>query len=756
MKRRFTKTFLALLALFLTTAFLLLTMDFLFRYSSLTREAQPLHVWRTAAFFWLLLAPPVLALAALFTLLCRLLKRLEKAEAYLKVALKIACTSFIATTYILYGKEGFARNLVLGNWLFAIPALVVAGTILLYVKQTERFNQGLRNIVRICLIPGGLFFLVSLVWVAPWNINMRALWPRQEELPERIEFSGTPLPKEDQGPSIIFVTFDALSAADMSLYGYDRDTTPFWKELAEESYTFDRMHANCTYTEPSIISILTSKYPWTHGIYRKGALSPKQAKESLPALLKEYGYVTVAVLGPLTGSLTANPEYLGLEEQFDHIRIAPAKAPAFAELFIPKIKALAEPIKRNVVNLWLRGVYFDVQYSALGRTLSWQEPELKETVEGNLGEALAMLRSVSDRPLFIWVHIMPPHMPYRPPPPFHGTYLPRSIELDIRQFAIPYFHTIRDFRQKLEYANKVRARYDEMVLYTDAKLREFIHGLKKLGRYKDSILILSADHGEVFDKGLCATHGSPHLYEPEVHIPLLVHTPGQEEPRRVHALAQSLDIAPTILDLLGKPIPGWMEGESLVPYMRGDSAETDRPKFAMMLEGNQIGKPIRAGAVAVYYGDYKMVWTREWARMDKEKERLHLIAKDPRERRNLLDQEPETASRLRGLIKEGLAVPERRIQAAEKRGGPHEEPIASAAAGKAAESAPAPRVEVEGYRDYNIIAFDGKFYGLLRTEGEFDYDLVKQNKYRQCFVGDTVQEVRLLINDALKRRFDKR
>ncbi|MFH0797360.1 MAG: sulfatase-like hydrolase/transferase, partial [Candidatus Omnitrophota bacterium] len=259
-------------------------------------------------------------------------------------------------------------------------------------------------------------------------------------------------------------------------------------------------------------------------------------------------------------------------------------------------------------------------------------------------------------PFFLWVHILPPHAPYSPPEKFRDIFLkdPGFNENSTRSLVSLHY-----LPEQQSLVDKLRARYDENILYADNEFGNFIERLQRNRYLENSILIVSTDHGESFEKGYLS-HGSfgHYLYQPLIHIPLLIHLPGQKQGKVITSNAEQIDIAPTILDLLGIDIPAWMEGESLKKAMFNNYVTT-KPKFAAnSLELNYINRPITKGGFAVIKDNYKYIYDIQKGQGGE----LYDLEKDPEEQNNLVKKEKERAADLKGLIIEKIQTVNRNYQ----------------------------------------------------------------------------------------------
>jgi arylsulfatase A-like enzyme len=166
-------------------------------------------------------------------------------------------------------------------------------------------------------------------------------------------------------------------------------------------------------------------------------------------------------------------------------------------------------------------------------------------------------------------------------------------------------------------------------------------------------VIVTADHGEMFDHNRLA-HGGPDLYEGLIHIPLLIHLPGQKQGVRIEELAQQADLLPTLLDLVGAPFPSWVDGASLNPALESRTL-ADRYIFSMNLEPNSTFDAVTKGTVAVMDGNFKFV-----RYLESGKEQLYHYKTDKGEENNLVQSEPEVAQRMRNVLLEKLEEVNRR------------------------------------------------------------------------------------------------
>ncbi len=461
---------------------------------------------------------------------------------------------------------------------------------------------------------------------------------------------------DKKSPNIILVTFDALTARDMSAYSYHRPTTPFISEWSKSASLFRRLEAESNHTTPTTASLMTGKRLWTHQTYHlRGSKPEKSSIENLPLVLKNNGYYTMAFVV----NRFASVKVLGIAESFD---IAPI-ATEFQN-WRPSSLSIKQIIRRSLPRLFgdkirLRNwiIKRDFIFGKLMRKLFQDFSEARVPPEKAFSRFLAVIDNNLREPFFVWIHLLPPHDPFLPPAPYMAMF-DSSSELRTFKSQRKELKTLRGqwkafkshyFPPEVQPTVDIfRARYDEFIRYCDKQFEDFINGLTKRDILKNTVIIMSSDHGESFEHNYLG-HGGKYLYEQVTHIPLIIKEPNQTEGQIINDLIEQIDIPATILDLAGIPVPTWMEGRSLAPLMRGKRLPS-KPLFSMNFQKNKSrGHKIRNGSIAVWEGDYKLIYY-----LKEKKSLLFNLKQDPDELNNLFDKEPEVNKRLFSLIHDNL------------------------------------------------------------------------------------------------------
>ncbi|MDI6855101.1 MAG: sulfatase [Deltaproteobacteria bacterium] len=435
-------------------------------------------------------------------------------------------------------------------------------------------------------------------------------------------------------PNIIVIVFDALAAKHTSLHGHIRNTTPNLDKFAQESFVFTNMYASCNWTVPSVVSILTSKRPNTHKLQNIyfSRFQEKQSQENLPFLLKGLGFYNIGVIGnPNAIPWKLNIE--GFDETYSYLPSSRLLTDIVEILTTAGIRSGPWLIQIFTETLPLRNVVNVIQEVRIRRGEYLMENHDNLYFASNaLRKASIFLRN-KKKPFFLWIHLFPPHHPY------FGT-------MDYFLKAISSIINVKTYRYAPDSQPQIdilSSWYDKHLRHADNDLGNFLNFLEEYRLLEDSLLIITSDHGEMFERGFWM-HGGPYLYQTLVHVPLVIHLPGQEHGKNIDSNISHVDLAPTILKLLGKEPPGWMEGVSFAKAF-SDAQLQFKTKFSMALSYQNAPPDFKTKSVAAIQGDYKLI-----KYLDFEDYELYDLKDDPHEKINLVKQEPEIFQQLKKEI----------------------------------------------------------------------------------------------------------
>jgi arylsulfatase A-like enzyme len=426
-----------------------------------------------------------------------------------------------------------------------------------------------------------------------------------QSLPARVARAAMPADAPDR-PSVILLSVDTLRPDYLGLNGGPA-TTPAIDAFAEESFVFTRARATSPWTRPSFATFHSGLYPSQMGVARLRG-EDRQWEQILPAIWRDDADLLAERLGDAgwaTGAITTNP----------HLSAWTNAGQGFDVHY--DMMSDAASLRRRL--LAISPLVYLMPESSLpyGSALPLQRAD-------RVSEAtLEMLRRLEHRPLLLWSHYMDPHAPYDPP----GL----SEEEAVVAAEISEVEAGRSHRTAAERTRFTRS-YAAEIEYFDRWLGRVIDQLKSNGLWDSSIVVLWSDHGEEFWEHGGWEHGQS-FYDELLHVPLMVHMPGQTDGQTFDQPVSLLDMMPTLLDLCDLPVTEDLQGRSVAPILRGEDYELEDPRF--FLEACHRGET-RKGLV---FEDHKLIYHVYQDRFE-----LYDLARDPGEQHNIFgtDDAPDT------------------------------------------------------------------------------------------------------------------
>jgi arylsulfatase A-like enzyme len=513
-----------------------------------------------------------------------------------------------------------------GPWPIALALVVVP-----WISRVPLAEEGLA--LRIGVLAGSCAVLVALARLLRQRIESPAATGTA------LTFAGVALalcgsllrqatirhdPTSAKAPSstnVIVLSLDTVRADHLSLYGYERDTTPFLKELAQRATLFTRSYSASDLTLTSHASLFTGQYARNHGVHPLRELpalaAPELAPESrtLAQILSDRGWQTIGVV--------ANFGFLGTQFGLHRgFRVYDARA---REL---PFRAAPEITLRWRLQRWLYPLLpprlFDLIYV--------DADTVRERI---VAELEAAHPSETGRPFFLFANFMDAHMPYSPPEPFASRFAGDAAPLR----RPPYYELRERVYAGLEPVGaderaELIARYDGALAYLDDGLRRLFGDLERLGLLDTTLVVVTADHGEAFGEHSTLEHGMS-VQEEQIRVPLLVLRPGRNDPERRDDLASGIDLVPTVLRELGLDLPDGLDGRALF----GSEPDAGRIVYAehYPYDWHVGANPRRAvHETAALFREWK------WIRPDDGSSRIHDLAQDPGEERTLEAPPPGT------------------------------------------------------------------------------------------------------------------
>ena len=442
-------------------------------------------------------------------------------------------------------------------------------------------------------------------------------------------------PSQQSHSNFLLITFDALSAEDMSLYGRRVPTTPNIDAFARQATVFTNYYSTSTFTTPTVTTIMTGTYPSDNLIYQlQGKIRNRDAEASLPAVLRKAGYRTAAFL--------SNP-FAYYVVQSMAAQYNDFSEPVFQKGGLASLWKITGPLHQNSGFGCRIDEYFDLEliWNYWGRMPN--NLSMRYRPDASFEQANKLLQVMPDG-FFLWLHLITPHNPYLPDHQERGRFLPDSeLTTFEEEFGNRWKPHYPPDQQK--YVDQRRLRYDEFIATADRCFGNFMSQLQSSGRLSNTTVVVSADHGESFEGGVYE-HSSPYLTRPVIHIPMIVRTPGQRDGSTVKVTADQTSLAPTILEMAGVAKPESMKGPSLVPWLGKDGGGAgEGMAYCQYFERNSIFKPLRHGSVGVIDGHYQYV---EY--LDKQKGVLRPLSEAQEWTLDRSSEYPEQAAKLRHSI----------------------------------------------------------------------------------------------------------
>jgi arylsulfatase A-like enzyme len=463
--------------------------------------------------------------------------------------------------------------------------------------------------------------------------------------------------------NVIVVVFDAFSAHNISLYGYKRDTTPNINRLADRATIYHNHYAGSNFTSPGTASLLTGTLPWTHRALRPNGMVLKEYEErSIFSIFDDYYRI----------AYSHNEWVNTLFNQFkrDIEEWLPRE-----QLYLFSSDSVVQKIFQNDGDVssvaWVRNAKIaDEGYAyslVLSRLVSYFEERQIEKYKPQFPRGLPTARAdigfllehaidwVIDRtssiqqPYFGYFHFLPPHDPYRAPKIFTGDfrkdgYIEPEKPLDV--FAV------EEEQLNSGKIDERRKSYDEFILYVDREFGRLFDALEEAGTLEDTWLVLTSDHGELFERGITG-HMTNALYQPLIKIPLLIFEPGKTTRTDIYEETSAVDLLPTFAFWADKEKPMWTEGKILPPY---DKEAAKRSIYSLRSYSTGHGVPMKQASVTMVKGKYKLHYYFGYPELNsRELIKLFDIEADPEELVDLAGVETDLVNELAGELKTKLA-----------------------------------------------------------------------------------------------------
>ena len=436
--------------------------------------------------------------------------------------------------------------------------------------------------------------------------------------------------------NILFIIIDALRARNLGCYGYSKPTSPNIDKIARGGVLFENAYSCINSTDPSLTTIFSGKYPLSHGIIGHAVFHVRTTPQEqiqefnrtriklLPEVLRSSDYTTLAIDWLGRWHQRGYDYYSGLEDTatVHHIKYVPKK---FTEALI-----------------------------ILGRLrshlLARQQDRLNATVLTN--RAINLIKDNSSKDFFLFIHYWDTHTPYNPPKHYvkHIYEEAKGIEIKeiLKDINNPEWRKyLHQCTKRVKATSEIIARYNGAIAFVDSEIGKLMEALDKYGLLDQTLVILTSDHGEsLMEHGIFFDHHG--LYEETIHVPLIFRYPKElPQNKRISAFVQHVDLAPTILDLLGIGVDNGFDGRSIIPLISNkveqlrtaiyvEEAHTQRKRAIRTKDYKYICSLSRKDAICRYCG-----YTHGGV------EELYDLNEDPTEILNIAEKRPKVLNELK-------------------------------------------------------------------------------------------------------------
>ncbi|MCP4641935.1 MAG: sulfatase-like hydrolase/transferase [bacterium] len=421
-------------------------------------------------------------------------------------------------------------------------------------------------------------------------------------------------------PNVLFLHTDQQRWDTIRAAGFDYMITPNLDKLAKRGVLFQNAFTNNPVCMPSRQSMLSGLYPSTLGCCINGVEMPEDV-ETIHTILARYGYHT-GCLGKLHFKNHATRDHRAPHPSygFDHLVISDEPG-CYDDAYIRWVEA-RHPSQVDNCRCSTPPAWAGKAVVKHGRKThepyDFEGPEDLTHSAFVADETVRYIQQHKDEPFFCFAGFYAPHCPVNPPKRFADMYDPATMPL-------PAMREDEHKRFKLsdDEWRKVRAYYYALITHVDDQIGRILDALEEEGILDNTLIVFTSDHGDHLGDHGTVAKGPPGL-DSCVHVPLIVSWPGAiESGREQSELVELVDLAPTILDYCGVPIPPGFQGRSLHPLLEGDDYEKRSSAFI------EFRKPFGISWKVVRGHDYK------YGRSNAGAELLYDLKADPNELNNV-------------------------------------------------------------------------------------------------------------------------
>ncbi len=437
--------------------------------------------------------------------------------------------------------------------------------------------------------------------------------------------SESPVQAADQ-PNVLFIISDDLSAEALSCYGNEQCQTPAIDSIAERGIRFTRAYCQFPICGPSRAALMSGMYPESIGVMGNGGANNFTKnlgdRPSMSQHFRNHDYYVARVSkiyhmrvpGDITAGVSGPDHEASWTERFN--MHAPEWMTKGEHIHLTNENLNFDKDKHY--GLGFGGAFYVVKGESDGR----EQPDVMAT-----DKAIELMKAHRDEPFFLAVGLVRPHVPLVAPASYYDPYPPKEMQLapevendlaDIPKPGISKTSRSSGLAGKPGKQQEVLSAYYASVAFMDAQVGRLLEALRELDLDEETIVVFTSDHG--YHLGEHSFWQKMSLHEESARIPLVISTPSGPAGSTSEALAEQIDLYPTLAELSGLDVPEHVQGKSLAPVIRGEA------------------KGVRRAAYSVT-GNGQLLRTDKWAYIKYRdgSQELYNMENDPRQYRNLAD-----------------------------------------------------------------------------------------------------------------------
>jgi arylsulfatase A-like enzyme len=366
--------------------------------------------------------------------------------------------------------------------------------------------------------------------------------------------------------SLILITVDCLRGDRLGMRRGGASITPFLDSLARVGVGISHAIVAGVPTYFSFPAIMASRYPLGLG---REVLGIAPGEPSLATVLRESGCATAAFLA---GNPYLSSRYgyaSGFDTFEDFLTPAPGDSPAIQSGQPSGLSSLNRLVRRaSSATRFTSALYYEAYFRYCQRRSNREEIDVQRLrpyppAETLVDRACSWLNSIGNRDFFLWLHFMDAHHPHYPPPEALSAVGATGMSLKrARMVNANWNRREIDAPQLQRFREEILTLYDASVYWVDRQIARLAEALRAAGMWQDTILAVTADHGEEFLEHGARYHSPWNLPEELVRVPLLIRAPGLAPAHLSEGPFSLIHLAPTLLEGMGFSAPGSFQGKS--------------------------------------------------------------------------------------------------------------------------------------------------------------------------------------------------